>query len=375
MIKILFSLSLLVIFSQNIYSQQKKSYTDADVIPEENCVSVDKLSAYIKQNFVTDTAQIRVIYVWIANNISYDVARLQNAKNNPQGPPQVVTDVLQMRSAVCQGYSDLFTALCKNVGINAIVVKGYVKNAGKVMPLSHAWVAAELGGEWFLFDPTWGAGYLNDNHFVKRFNNIFYKQYPKDFISNHMPFDPICQFLLYPINNREFIDGASSTNKILFNYKDSLKQYNQLSSFEQSNAELRRMEGAGILNDLLQERKQYLKKEVQSFTSKNAFDEGSKNFSKAVSLLNEYFGQKNKQFSTIKDNDILQILDSMKYYIKLSRTLLSQAVTQNDEQQRAKSNNLANIDQYWKQLNQEEQFVQKFIATDKNSRRELFKKR
>ena len=374
MIKILFSLFLISYFPQTAYSQKTNFAPDSVIIPEASCVSVGALSLYIQQNFVTDTARIRAIYVWITNNISYDVARMQNAKNNPQSQPQTVADVLKMRSAVCRGYSDLFTALCKNVGINALVVPGYVKNAGRIMPMSHAWVAAELGGEWFLFDPTWGAGYMNGNHFVRRFNNTFYKQYPKDIISDHMPFDPLYQFLSYPKNNREFTDGTPANNKFLFNYKDSLNQHNQFSSFEQMTAELRRIEGVGIENDLVQERKQYLKKSLQSYTSKNAFDESNVTFSKAITLLNKYFGQKNKQFSTTGDNDLLQILYSMKYYVKLSRSLISQAVIQNDEQQRAKTNNLANIDQYWKHLNQEELFVQKYIATDKSLRRELFKK-
>lgn len=374
MIKTFFSLFLISCFLQPVYSQQKNFYPDSVNIPEASCVSVDELSSYIKQKFVTDTTKIRAIYVWIANNITYDVARLRDIKNNAQTQPQTVADILKLRSAICQGYSELFSTLCKNVGINALVVKGYVKSDGRIMPLPHAWVAAELGGEWFLFDPTWAAGYVNDNQFVKRFNNTFYKKYPKELIYDHMPFDPLYQFLSYPINNREFIDGTSSKNKILFNYKDSLNQYNQLSSSEQANAELRRIEGAGIENDLLQDRIQSLKKELQSYTSNNAFEESNKTFSKAVSLLNEYFSQKNKQFSAIGDNDLLQSLDSMKYYVKLSRSQMSQAVSQNDDQQRAKTNNLANIDQYWKQLNQEEQFVQKYIATDKASRRELFRK-
>jgi hypothetical protein len=50
------------------------------------------------------------------------------------------------------------------------------------------------------------------------------------------------------------------------------------------------------------------------------------------------------------------------------------AVIQNNEQQNAKSNNLNNIDQYWKQLIMEDQFVQKYIATDKSVRMELFRR-
>jgi hypothetical protein len=374
MIKILFSLFLISYFPEITYSQQKNFPADSFTIPEASCVSVDELSSYIKHNFETDTAKVRAIYLWITKNINYDVARMLYVKNNPQSPAQTVTEVLKSRSAVCGGYADLFTVLSKNVGINALVVTGYVKTGGKVMPMSHAWVAAELSGEWFLFDPTWGAGYVNNNQFVKRFNNTFYKRHPNDLISDHMPFDPLYQFLPYPKTNREFTDGIPATSKLFFNCKDSLNQHNQLSSFDQMIAELRRLDGAGIENDLLQERKQFLKKGLQSYTSKNVFDESNLTFSKAVKLLNEYFGHKNKQFSTTGDNDLLQIMDSMKYYVRLSRSLMSQAVIQNDEQQLAKTNSLANIDRYWRQLDQEELFVQKYIATDKTSRRELFRK-
>lgn len=374
MIKILLQLFLINIFSQSVFSQQKNTSAEAVAIPQASCGSVDELSAYIKQNYASDTARIGAIYVWIANNISYDLALMQSVKTNPQTKPQPVADVLKMRTAICQGYSDLFAALCKNVGINALVIPGYVKIGGAIMPMAHAWVAAELGGEWFLFDPTWGAGYVMDNHFVKQFNPTFYKQSPTNFILQHMPFDPMYQFLSSPKNNREFIDGSSSNNKTFFNYKDSLNQYNQLSAVEQMTAALRRMEAAGIENDLLKDQVEYLTKGIQSYTSKNAFDESNITFSKAVTLLNEYFEQKNIQFSKIGDNDLLQALDSMKYYAKISRSLISMAVIQNNEQQNAKSNNLNNIDQYWKQLIMEDQFVQKYIATDKSVRMELFRR-
>ena len=374
MIKLLFSILLISNFPQTTYSQQKNLYPDSVIIPEASCISVDELSSYIKLNFATDTARINAIYSWITNNITYDVARMENIKSNAQSKPQVLADVLTMCSAVCQGYSELFAAICKNVGINALVVSGYVKNDGRIMPMAHAWVAAELDGEWFLFDPTWGAGYLKSNYFVKSFNNAFYKKHPKDFIADHMPFDPLYQFLSYPINNKDFIAGTPSNNKVYFNYKDTLSKFNQLSSFGQMNAELKRIVDAGIENNLIRERKQYLVNVLQLYTSKNAFDESSKSFLKAVKLLNEYFDQRNKQFSKIGDNELLQSLDSMKYYIKLSRSLMSQAVIQNEQQQSATTNNLNNINQYWKQLMQEEQFVQKYIATDLASRKELFRK-
>lgn len=90
--------------------------------------------------------------------------------------------------------------------------------------------------------------------------------------------------------------------------------------------------------------------------------------------MNPYFAQKNNQFSTIADADLRQMVDSMQHYAKLARSLISMAVIQNDEQQSAKTNNLNNIDQYWKQLNLEYQFVQKYLNAVKALRIELFRR-
>ncbi len=375
MIKIYFSF-LCIAFSAGLYAQDDKTIANAAAIPEANCTSVDELAAYIKQHFVSDTSRLRAIYVWVANNIRYDTERYQEVLKKVQKPPQTVPEVLKARSAVCQGYSDLFTALCRNVGINATTVSGYVKLGGKVMPVGHAWVATELNGEWFLFDPTWSAGYVDNNlHFVKLFNNAFYKVQPATFIADHMPFDPMNQFLINTLNNREFIEGKAPAAKTTFNYKDSLIQYNKLSQFDQMDAHLRRLEGAGVENDLLQEQKKYLTINRQSQISNNSVQEAGIQFNAAITLLNKYYGFKNKQFAAIGDNDLLQALDSMKHYIILARSLMSATVTQSEEQQAAKKNNLAGMDQYWTALTVEERFVQQYIITDKARRFELFMKR
>ena len=51
MVKILFSLLLLCILRQSSYAQDKGIDARAAAIPEVNCVSVDALVSYIKQNF------------------------------------------------------------------------------------------------------------------------------------------------------------------------------------------------------------------------------------------------------------------------------------------------------------------------------------
>ena len=377
MMKILITLFLLCTLEQISFCQNKNIDAEATSIPETNCTSVDALAAYIKQNFATDTARIRAIYVWIANHISYDVKRLNDRDKNPDMPPQTVGDVLASRSAVCQGYSDLFVALCKAAGINAIEVGGYTKFGGKVNIISHAWVGAELGGQWYLFDPTWGAGYIgNDNRVTKKFNNVFYKVQPEKFIVDHMPFDPLYQFLSYPLTNKEFIDAKPSSAKVEFHYSDTLKQHMQLSPLQQTAAELRRMEAAGVQIDLLLQRQQYLKKVLQSSSSSDAFEEGGKAFSTAMDLYKQYMEYKNNQFSSLADNDLKQMIDHIELNLKRSRSLLLDAVTKTEGQRQAKANNISMIDRFWPQLTKEKQFVQQYLSmTDVSARRQLFMKR
>src|SRR5690348_1168331 len=119
MMRILFAFVLLCLSRVN-YAQTKNVDADAASIPETDCTSVDALASYIKQHFPGDSDRVRAVYVWVANHISYDVKRFNERDKDPDAPPQTVADVLSTRSAVCQGYSDLFVALCKAVGINAI---------------------------------------------------------------------------------------------------------------------------------------------------------------------------------------------------------------------------------------------------------------
>lgn len=374
MVRILLGLVFICLFQQIDYAQSKN--TDAITIPEVNCTSVDALASYIKQNFSSDTARIRAIYVWVANSIRYDVKRFNDRDKNPDIPPQSVSDVIATRSAVCQGYSDLFVALCKSVGINAVRVGGYTKSLGKLNIISHAWAAAELEGKWFLFDPTWGAGVVtDDDRFIKRFNNSFYKVLPENFIADHMPFDPLFEFLSYPLTNKEFIEGRPASAKTEFHYTDTLRQHMQFSVVEQNAAELRRMESAGIEIDLLLQHQQFLKRSLQAFSSNDAFDEGGKAFNTAMDLYKQYIGHKNKQFAAVGDSDLKQMMDSIENNLKLSRSLMLQAVVKNDGQRQARTANVSNIDRFWPQLVKEKQFVQQYLSTEASLRKQLFMKK
>jgi hypothetical protein len=366
---------ILFVFSSqlNSYGQQN---TDAQAIsiPVTDCASVDALSSYINRNFTTDSTRIRAIYTWITNNINYDVARFLAREKSPSSPSPTAAQVLSSRSGVCQGYSDLFVSLCKGVGIEALRIGGYTKQQGKVSAIAHAWVAAYLDGQWYLFDPTWGAGYVKNDVFVKRYNNIFYKVPPAKFIADHMPFDPLYQYLSNPLSNQEFIDGRPASAKNLFNYADSIKLHNQLSFVGQTSAELRRLEAAGIQNNLLRERQVFLRQILQASASKDSFDEGIEVFKTAFSMYKEFMVHKRNQFSTITDNDLRKKVDSIELYVKKSRALVSETNPKTDAQRDAKVGQIGSIDKFWTELIRQKDFTTKFLATDKDKRKQLFMK-
>ena len=371
MSKMLYAFLLLFIVQHRVQAQQAPNNDALALkIPQTSTYTSADIAAYIKQNFTSDTARIRAIYVWITNNINYDIARLRVRNTPSETAPQSVSDVLKTRNAVCQGYADLFTELCTIMGIKASFVGGYTRINGVVMPIPHAWVAAELGGSWYLFDPTWGAGHVRNNQFVKSFTNRFYKVLPVEMIKDHMPFDPMYQFLNHPVSNKEFIDGQTTINpaKPFFNYTDTLKQFALLSPAEKLNSEARRLEANGVRNDLILDRLNYLKKGSEPF----AFNDANTALSQATALFNQYIGHKNKQFATLEDKDLKQMMDSVSIYANNARTSLQKVAPRDEAQKQVVGSMYQHLEKFQLRIIKEKEFVTTYLATDKSSRRQLF---
>lgn len=110
--------------------------------------------------------------------------------------------VMKNRTAVCQGFANLFQALAKASGIECQVVTGIVKNEkGVVMRVGHAWVAALVLGKWYLFDPTWSTPYADRRWQV---NDRYFMIAPEKLILDHLPDDPAWQLLENPLRETDF---------------------------------------------------------------------------------------------------------------------------------------------------------------------------
>lgn len=374
------TLLLLVLFLCHpvLFSQQPTSIDQLALkIPETTATTTAGISAYIKDNFKTDTERIRAIFVWVAGNINYDVDRLLG-KGNPIGR-QPVEDVVKTRKAVCGGYADLFKELCNQCSIRSMVIGGYVKQKGVVVgSMAHAWNAVELDHSWYLFDPTWAAGYVNGNKFTKRFSETYYKLTPADMIKDHMPFDPMYQFMSYPLSNREFAQGAADAGrkKTLFNFTDSLKQYDQMADKDRVTHELGRIQSIGIENDLIKGWIDYLTRRNEAYNSKNDYEQAVDLYNRATLFFNQYIGSKNKQFTNVQeDNDVVRMLDSTTYYARTAWSTLGTVKAKDEANRQALSSAYRAIEQLQNQVNKEKGFVETYIRTDKASRMRLFMRR
>src|SRR5687768_4634767 len=173
------TLLLLIVIQQQLFSQHLTAHDSlALAIPSSSTKTLSDFASYISDHFTSDSSKVRAIFVWIANNISYNVKKSSSRESLKQRQP--VDDVLRTRSAVCQGYADLFHELGKQCGIKAIVINGYTKQQGLIDRISHAWIGAEINRQWFLFDPTWAAGYVQNNKFVKRFSEQYFMVMPSE---------------------------------------------------------------------------------------------------------------------------------------------------------------------------------------------------
>lgn len=374
MIKKLLSFLLLLLLQHGIFAQLNTTDDLILRIPQSNTSSTATISDYINKNYATDSARIRAIYLWVTNNINYDVAKLLARNTAAPTNRQTVEEVLNTRSAVCQGYADLFIDLCTRAGIPTVFIGGYTKRNGFVSPLAHAWVGAQLKGDWYLFDPTWGAGYLRNNEFIKAPNFKFYRVTPAQMIRDHMPFDPMYQFLNYTVTNKEFIDSKASINtgKKFFSFNDTLKIFNSLTQQQRARDETRRLEANGISNDLITDRLNFLKKGLSSHDFKDRYDEAGDAFKKSISLYNQYIEHKNKRFKVIEDQDLRSLMGSISNYMISSRSILTSLVVQSDQQRQAISALYSSLERFGNNFNKEKEFVEKYIRSDRDNRNRIF---
>lgn len=177
----------------------------------------DAIAAALCIDARTEKEKANAIYNWITHNIAYDTKALWSVSEDGKNR---VNNAIKSGKALCSGYSELFVALCKSAGMNAVTIEGYAKDIifddGDQMYIPrHQWAAVKIDEKWQLADPTWGAGYLyqGDNNFRRLLNKLllqkkmkakrlkfrfsynatYFLQDPLLFRLKHLPADPLWQ--------------------------------------------------------------------------------------------------------------------------------------------------------------------------------------
>jgi len=369
--------------SISLKAQKNNEYSVIDKamvqIPDSLTKTTQGIADYVKLNFSKPTDQSRAIFIWIAKNIQYDIDNMF-AINFYQKTNEIIDKVLKTRKGICMSYAELFNDIANKVGVKTYVISGYTKQNGFVDYIPHAWCASMIDSVWFLFDPTWGSGYIQNGKFVKQINNYYYKAKPEQIVKSHMPFDPLWQFMNYPITNQEFYEGKTQVNnkKNFFNFVDTLQLFEKQSEIEQLISSSNRIEKNGVKNSLVFDRLQHNKREIEYYNNKmivDNYNSAVNSFNNGINLLNIFIDYRNKKFTPKRpDAEIKQMVDTVDYLFNQARLQLNTLKNPDSNlatsiTQLNKSLNDATIN-----LNDQKAFVDRYLKAGKLTRKTLFTK-
>ncbi len=252
------TLAIFLLFFQHLaFSQPTQDFSKIDraarAVPVSATQSISILGKYLATLAANDLEKSRAVYVWVTSNIVYaDTVISNNWLGTPENTVmQKAENVLKNRAGVCEGYANLYVELCRATGLRAEELTGLVRQKqGKIPDTGHAWAAVEVEKEWFLSDPTWGSGFRDPSlgRFSPKFDETYFLQRGATFLLEHLPDDPMWQFLFNPISERQFrswkdadlLEKANSAQKT-FIWPDTLKNWLRLDSLERKKSEAVRM--------------------------------------------------------------------------------------------------------------------------------------
>tara|TARA_R110002073_G_scaffold293194_2_gene458774 strand:- start:52948 stop:53904 length:957 start_codon:yes stop_codon:yes gene_type:complete len=188
------------------YSQDFNK-VDALVKAYPRFTSPEKLANKIAQDFNNDANKVRAAFKWLTNNIRYNLEEYYQPKRVIQFrysteeerlqkiqalKDKIVSDAFIRKIGVCEEYAQSFKKLADLLGIEAQVIKGYVRNSAQEIgrvprTTNHAWNSVKINNQWVLLDATWAAGYVFNGKWVQDYNNYFFAVDHKKIGKTHFP--------------------------------------------------------------------------------------------------------------------------------------------------------------------------------------------
>jgi len=320
----LISLLLSLLIVHVAFSGEWDADSIARSIPSDVTRSSGIFASYLENAFPEDEERVKALYIWLAKEIDYDVRR-SKSDVRVGSINELVDATLKTRKAVCQGFAEVFRQVCDRLGIKTVTIHGYTKMNGTIQSdLGHAWNASRINGDWYLFDATWGSGYVKDGRYEREFSWDYYKANPDSLLKTHMPFDPIWQLKAYPATHMDFLEGRTAGHDY-YNYRDSIDLYFNQPRLERAEGSLRRANQAGAsiveLSNLYRKFSGYIS-DIRSNYYIDIYNNAVHAMHSAVDYFNDY--QKKKVKGKGSTRSLSSLLASSRSMAELANQQISQ---------------------------------------------------
>lgn len=339
----------------------KEVHRTMDAIPAKSLKNPGKIAAYIQKHIENEEARAYAVYYFVANALEYNFEESRRVTINASRE-KMVEDALQDRVGVCQHYAELFHAIAVEMDFRSVVVTGYTRQNGDVIDVPHAWNALEINDNWWLFDPTWGSGYMTGNEYKTRYSDEYFKIAPEKMIRTHMPFDPLLQFLEEPVDHFGFASGDfSETRTKRWNTKTLLDEYFSKNDRKQISAQMKRIREHGIINDMTEKYYNFLRQNFQVHEANRQIElhnQAIRILNDVVERYNTYAKAKNENQGEYPDSkeNTLEILKVLKERTEYARSIFRK-VKPTMKMQETYYENLEIIKDLKKQITQEQNHI------------------
>lgn len=236
-------LLFLLLFVTFVCSAQRSDFKDinfdkvdsiAKIYQDYSLRNLPLLVHSLTHNLSTDVEKFRAIYMWICFNIEADhyfaektTKKIKKLKYdsvafsnwNKETLSYFFKRLLTERKTICSGYAYLLKELSSLAGINCQIIDGYKRtptsNLFNFEQPNHSWNAVLLNNKWYLADATLASGYyfVNEDVFVKNYNDGYFLAEPMLFAKSHYPLDKNWLLLYEMLNESKFVEAPIIYNK------------------------------------------------------------------------------------------------------------------------------------------------------------------
>ncbi|WP_299012211.1 transglutaminase domain-containing protein [uncultured Polaribacter sp.] len=216
---------LLFLFISIAINSQEYAKVDHLVLNYPRFTKVENLAKKIEKDFSTNKEKARAAFIWLANNINYDLEEYYNPKNRrysfryrneterlqkiQEAKEKIVNIAFKTKKGICEQYAQAYKKICDLLEIEATVISGNVRNSANEIGIiknktNHAWNAVKIDNKWLLLDATWAAGSIINGKWIKSYNNYFYNIPKEKIFKTHLPEESIWILRFGRITTKQF---------------------------------------------------------------------------------------------------------------------------------------------------------------------------